>query len=162
MSNSNTRISRRKLLGRSATVTGAAALSGMAGLGLSEKSQAHAVEINAMGPTPQQIQQLLALPAEPVVMVNLLKFKEDGGAEEYAKYSAGVSLLLENLGAKILFSSTAAMCLIGDADWDSIALVEYPQPAALIQMSRSPEYAEIAGFRSAGLAGQVNYVVVQS
>ncbi|NKB32754.1 MAG: DUF1330 domain-containing protein [Pseudomonadales bacterium] len=119
------------------------------------------VEINAMGPTPKQVQEFLALPEQPVVMVNLLKFKSDGGAEEYAKYGAAIQPILESIGARIIFSSTTASCLIGNGDWDSIALVEYPRPAALIQMSASPEYAAIAGFRNAGLAGQVNYAVWQ-
>ena len=46
---------------------------------------AHEVEINAMGPTPEQMQQFMSLPDGPIVMVNLLKFKPDGGAEEYGK-----------------------------------------------------------------------------
>ena len=37
--------------------------------------------LNAMGPTPEQAQAFLALPDRPVVMVNLLKFKPNGGRE---------------------------------------------------------------------------------
>ena len=43
------------------------------------------IEINAMSPTEEQMKAFLALPDSPVVMVNLLKFKADGGAQEYAE-----------------------------------------------------------------------------
>src|SRR5580692_3291618 len=59
---------------------------------------------NAMLPTPGQMQDFLALPDDqPIVMVNLLKFKPHGGEAEYAKYVAGIEPILEKIGAKILF-----------------------------------------------------------
>ena len=48
------------------------------------------IEINAMSPTEEQMKAFLALPDSPVVMVNLLKFKADGGAQEYAKYGVAI------------------------------------------------------------------------
>ncbi|MDP6653885.1 MAG: DUF1330 domain-containing protein [Gammaproteobacteria bacterium] len=151
-------LSRRQFLGSSS----AAGLAIATGLGVTQSANAHVVEINAISPTQEQLQEFLALPERPVVMVNLLKFKPGGGAAEYAKYSAGVGPLLEKVGARIIFSSTTAMCLLGNGDWDAIALVEYPRPAALLQMSSSPEYQAIAGFRQDGLAGQINYAVWQN
>ena len=53
------------------------------------------------------MQIFLALPDGPVTMVNLLKFKSDGGANEYAKYILAVGPLLQNVGAKILFAGEA-------------------------------------------------------
>ena len=89
------------------------------------------------------MQTFLALPESPVLMLNLLKFKPDGGAEEYAKYIEAVGPLLQKIGAKVRIGGEAAMCLIGNADWDMIALVEYPTPAALYQMVTSNEYQAI-------------------
>ncbi len=120
------------------------------------------IEINALSPTPEQMQAFLSLPDSPVVMVNLLKFKPGGGAEEYAKYAIGVGPLLQKVGAKIVFSGQAAACLIGNGDWDSIALVEYPNPAALLKMVESEGYKAIHHHREAGLKGQVNYAVLPS
>ncbi len=96
----------------------------------------------------------------PVVMVNLLKFKPNGGAAEYAKYAAGVEPILKKLGAKILFAGKCQFCLIGHADWDMVALVQYPRKKTLVQMAMSPEYRAIHHHREAGLQGQVNYAVV--
>jgi uncharacterized protein (DUF1330 family) len=115
----------------------------------------------AVLPTPSQMQAFLTLPDDqPIVMVNLLKFKPDGGEAEYAKYSAAIQPILAKIGAKILFSGKAEFCLIGQADWDMVALVQYPRKQSLVQMSLSPEYQAIHHFREAGLEGQINYAVV--
>ena len=116
---------------------------------------------NAMLPTQEQMKEFLALPDDsPIVMVNLLKFKPNGGAEEYAKYAAGVQPILEKLGAKILFAGKGHYCLIGQADWDAVALVQYPRKKTLFQMAMSPEYQLIHRHRDAGLQGQINYAVL--
>ena len=144
--------------------TGASAAGGLvlgASLGCTQETQVQVVEINALLPTPEQMQIFLALPDGPVTMVNLLKFKSDGGANEYAKYFLAVGPLLQNVGAKILFAGEAVTCLIGNGDWDMIALAEYPTPAAFSQMVNSDEYQAIHHHREAGLEGQVLYAVLQ-
>ena len=147
--------SRRRFLKGAGTAAAGAALAGAA-------APVGAVEINAMGPTQEQMQAFLELPDAPIVMVNLLKFKPDGGQAEYAQYAAKVQELLAKVGAKSLFAGRADLCLVGDASWDMVALVEYPTPKALIQMASSPEYQAIHHHREAGLEGQVNYAVTQS
>jgi len=148
---------------RRAFLTGSgAALGGLAFASPAVAAQDEPLPLNAMGPTPQQMQAFLALPDEgPVVMVNLLKFKPDGGEAQYAKYADAVAPLLEKVGAKVLFAGKAEVCLIGNAEWDMIALVEYPRKRALFQMASSPEYQAIHHHREAGLEGQVNYAVSQ-
>lgn len=120
------------------------------------------VEINAMSPTDEQMKAFLALPDKPVVMVNLLKFKADGGAEQYAKYGTAIQPCLKKVGAKLLFAGQAMSCLIGNGDWDMVALMEYPNPAALIEMLNTDEYQAAHVHREAGLEGQVNYAVMQN
>jgi haloalkane dehalogenase len=116
----------------------------------------------ALLPTPDQMQEFLTLPDDhPIVMVNLLKFKPNGGQAEYAKYAAAIQPILEKLGAKLLFAGKAEYCLIGKADWDMVALVQYPHKKTLVQMSMSPEYRAIHHHRQAGLLGQINYAVAQ-
>jgi uncharacterized protein (DUF1330 family) len=119
--------------------------------------------INALLPTSEQNQEFMAFESDgPIVMVNLLKFKPNSGAAEYAKYSAGVAPLLEKVGGRVLFSGAAKYCWIGNADWDAIALVEYPRKEALLEMIAMPEYQAIHHHREAGLQGQVNYAVAQT
>ncbi len=94
-------------------------------------------------------------------MVNMLKFKANGGAAEYAKYGAKVIPLVSSLGGKLLFSGETATSFIGNGDWDRIALLEYPSPQTFLQMASSPEYAAIAGPRNDGLEGQILYAAWQ-
>ena len=152
--------SRRRAFVKSFAVTAGAAVVGANLLG--KNAQAHKVEVNAMQPTPEQLQEFLALPDGPIVMVNLLKFKSDGGREEYRKYGRKILPILKKIGARILFSGEAKVCLIGNGDWDQIALVEYPNKTALLKMAQSPEYQAIHHHREAGLAGQINYAVAQN
>lgn len=132
-----------------------------ASVGCSQETKVQMVEINAVLPTPAQMQEFLALPDSPVLMVNLLKFKPDGGAEEYAKYMTGVRPVLKKFGARIVISGEAATCLIGNGDWDMIALVEYPSPSVFFEMVNSDEYQAVHVHRDAGLKGQVLYAVLQ-
>jgi uncharacterized protein (DUF1330 family) len=164
MNQSTTNRARREFLKGAGAAAGAMALVSSAGLAnANADEESPSPKINAMGPTPKQMQGFLSLPDDgPIVMVNLIKFKPDGGAAEYAKYGAAVRPLLEKVGAKILFAGDARFCLIGQADWDAVALVEYPRKEALIQMASSPEYRAIHHHREAGLEGQVNYAVAQS
>lgn len=160
MSDSKGNASRREFITGASAAAGAVAFTAAAGGGGS--ASAHEVQINAMSPTPEQIQEFMKLPDGPVVMVNLLKFKPDGGAEAYAQYGRDVSKILAKLGARILFSGEAKTCLIGNADWDAVALVEYPSKMTLLQMAQSEEYQAIHHNREDGLEGQVNYAVVQN
>ena len=149
---------RRDFIKTAGAASGAAAIAAT----LTGEQIVNAAEINAMQPTPDQVKGFLGTDfGGPLVMVNLLKFKADGGREEYAKYAAGVVACLAKVGGRIIFSGDAKMCLIGNADWDAVALVEYPNPQALLTMASSPEYQKIHVHRDAGLEGQVNYAVKQ-
>jgi uncharacterized protein (DUF1330 family) len=88
----------------------------------------------------------------PVVMLNLLAFKPDGGAERYAEYAEAVAPLLERVGGRVLFAGAAGEAVIGEAGWDVIALAEYPTRQAFIDMVDSPEYLAIAHLRTEALA----------
>jgi len=96
---------------------------------------------------------------EPVVMLNLLKFKstaddgEESGASEYAKYGDSVVQMVEERGGKVLWMGRADQTLIGDPaeGWDSVALVEYPSRKAFIDMVTTPEYEAAHEHRESGL-----------
>lgn len=160
MSDNTETHNRREFLTASALVGGAAAVAAVCAEPAAAR-ETSAGAVNALLPTPAQMQAFLALPDDhPIVMVNLLKFKP-GGQAEYAKYAAGIEPILKKLGAKVLFAGKAEYCLIGKGDWDMVALVEYPRKKTLLQMSLSPEYRAIHPHREAGLAGQINYAVAQ-
>jgi uncharacterized protein (DUF1330 family) len=87
----------------------------------------------------------------PVVMLNLLAFRPDGGAERYAEYGAAVTPLLERVGGRIVFAGQASPPLLGDDGWDLVALVEYPSRQAFLDMVGSKEYRAIAHLRTEAL-----------
>ncbi len=108
-------------------------------------------------------------PDDAVVMVNLLKFRDkaqypDGrdsdlsGREAYAIYAAGVAPLVEKHGGRIIYFGDVSFLQLGRCSplWDQVALAYYPARKALAEMAMSPEYAEIAVHREAGLEGQLN------
>jgi len=87
----------------------------------------------------------------PVTMLNLLRFKPDGGRELYAEYGAAVAPLLERVGGRVVHAGVASPVLIGEESWDLVALVEYPTRQAFLDMVGSPEYLAIAHLRSGAL-----------
>lgn len=105
----------------------------------------------------------------PMVMVNLLKFKEkaeypDGsdpdvsGRDAYLRYGAGVQTCLAAVGGKALYSGPVTGIIIGVVEevWDMVALAQYPSAAAMMAMVALPQYKAIEVHRLAGLAGQLN------
>lgn len=88
----------------------------------------------------------------PVVMLNLLAFKPDGGRQRYEEYGAAVAPLLEQVGGRIVFVGEPAVALLGDDSWDLVALVEYPTRQAFLEMISSPEYQAIGHLRTEALA----------
>jgi uncharacterized protein (DUF1330 family) len=88
----------------------------------------------------------------PVVMLNLLAFRPEGGRERYEEYGAAVAPLLERAGGRIVFLGNPAAALLGDGSWDLVALVEYPTRQAFLEMIGSPEYQAIAHLRTEALS----------
>lgn len=106
-------------------------------------------------PTPEQFAALAARPADaPVVMVNLLKFKPEGGVQSYLRYGREVAPHLQRVGATLRYAGGAPSVVIGDGErpwWDAILVVEYPNPQAFIDMVTTQEYATVHEHRAAGL-----------
>ncbi len=92
-------------------------------------------------PSPEQIDALRKLDLDgPLVMLNLLKFNPDGGAEAYARYGEQAAPFLQKAGAKVRYLGDVAATVIGGEDWDEIILVEYPSTAAFFEMTGNPDY----------------------
>jgi uncharacterized protein (DUF1330 family) len=87
----------------------------------------------------------------PVVMLNLLAFKPEGGRERYEAYGDAVAPLLEEVGGRIVFMGAPAPPLLGEGAWDLVVLVEYPTRQAFLDMIGSPEYREIGQLRTEAL-----------
>lgn len=131
--------------------------------------------INEVFPAdPSRMQALLEKgPDGPIFMVNLLKFKdkaeyEDGretdlsGRDAYMIYGRAVTELLPQFGGRGLFAGDVTFLALGQVEelWDEIAIAMYPDRAAMVRMSLSNEWRQIAVHRAAGLKGQLNIETV--
>lgn len=90
----------------------------------------------------------------PIVMLNLLALKPEGGFEKYMEYGQAVAPILARIGGRPIFSGEGERALIGPAGrtWDLVLLVEYPSRAAFLEMIGSPDYQAIAHLRTEALA----------
>lgn len=96
----------------------------------------------AIDPTGKDLKRFLAHePERPVVMLNLLRFK-DGGAEGYADYLRHFRRFAEQVGASIIYYGLGSDPIVAEQgqDWDAVLLVSYPSRFAFSEMVRDEEY----------------------
>ncbi len=114
-------------------------------------------------PTAAQVEQLVASQSEePVIMLNLLRFKEhadgidDGvsGPDAYQRYGEAAAPFLERVGGRLLLAVEAQQMVIGPEalEWDMVLMVEYPSRKKFLEMATDPEYLAIHEHRAAALA----------
>ena len=116
------------------------------------------MKTSAVEPAPEDLRAFADAPDEgPVVMLNLIKLRADGGAQLYARYSAAARPLMEARGARVLFSARGQHRLVGEEDWDLIFAVEYPAKAAFFDFIRDPEYQKIRHLRTEAAERAVLY-----
>jgi len=122
----------------------------------------------AIYPTAEQIQTLLTGPPDqPVVMVNLLRFKPtvDGrpagsaamsGEASYRLYADKMRQIVESSGGRFVWIGRVDSVVIGDSDaqFDMIGLVEYPSRQKFVEIATSDRVREIGVDRAAGLESQ--------
>lgn len=91
--------------------------------------------------TEEQTKAFMEIDIEgPIHMLNMLRFKADGGREKYRAYGKHNAALLAKAGGKLISRSSALATLIGGEEWDEILVVEYPSREAFLNMVLSDEY----------------------
>jgi uncharacterized protein (DUF1330 family) len=113
-------------------------------------------------PTQDQFKQVMSQQYKgPIVMVNLLKFKPEGGAESYRKYYEATKKIMEGKGiSRIVYRGNGLMPVIGEEEWDEIALYEYDSINAFIEMNRNKEYQAIMHYRTEALIDSRLYCTI--
>lgn len=101
-------------------------------------------------------------PDEPVVMLNLLRYREhaeaghgvDGltGRDAYKKYGQAFAELQPRFGGEPIWMGRGKHSLIGDEEWDVVMLVSYQRRQQFIDMFNDADYQAIAPMRAAALA----------
>jgi len=126
----------------------------------------------SIDPTPTQLEQVAERAAAlsgPIRMINLLRFRDvadygsvpdpsvDGpstGAEAYGRYGEIAMREVAAVGGSQFEAAAAQMTVIGPEEekWDLVAIIEYPSPAAFLEMIAKPSYRAGVHHRTAGLA----------
>ena len=105
-----------------------------------------------------QFQELAANTNEgPFVMLNLLKFKNEGGRAAYFRYIKESGPFVQDVGGKLLYFGKAKELLNGIETWDIVMLVQYPSRKAFLKMANNPDYLKVHSFREEALERAVLY-----
>ena len=101
-------------------------------------------------------------PDEPVVMLNLLRYRETAQAghgvdglsdrQAYEVYGRRFAGLHPRFGGEPVWMGRPGRSLIGDEAWDLVMLVRYPTRRQFVDMLKDPDYQAIAPIRAAALA----------
>ncbi len=111
----------------------------------------------SVDPTGQDLKRYLAEdPGGPVVMLNLLRFK-DGGRDSYDRYVEEFRRHSGRFGAEVVYAGDCDTVLVAPEThvWDAVLLVRYPTRQAFSDMVRDPDYQEITHLRSEALESAV-------
>lgn len=119
----------------------------------------------ALYPTRPQLEALLASEETgPVVMLNLLRFKDEAGdpdlgssgEEAYQRYADSMRGVVEGRGGRFLWVGRVDSQVMGQGaeGFHVAALVEYPSRKVFVEIATSPEVNAIGVHRAAGLEGQ--------
>ncbi len=114
--------------------------------------------------TAEQLRVLASLPADkPVVMLNLLRFRDQAayddtleacsGREAYKRYLQTSLQTIAAVGGSVIFSGKAHESLIAPPGetWHQIFLVRYPSVVAFRSMLSMPQYQASVRHRTAAL-----------
>lgn len=122
----------------------------------------------AVVPTPDQMQAMAEKgPDGPIVMVNLLKYRDRAGYEQdraeakehlsgreaYQRYGMTAFKHVNARGGAIVWMGPQALVFIGgpEQEWDDIVCVKYPSRQKFLEMISDPDYLAATYHRDAGL-----------
>jgi len=119
-----------------------------------------------MGHTPTENSALEVMskgnPDEPVIMLNMLKYREtaesgfgvDGitGEAAYREYGKKFAAFGPKYGGEPVWLGRALTTVIRNEDWDIVILVRYPTRKQFVDKINDPDYQAIAPIRAAALA----------
>jgi uncharacterized protein (DUF1330 family) len=111
------------------------------------------IEWNAAG-----LKSLIAEdPTAPLVMLNLLRFRPDGGLKMYLEYISQTNFVRDDYGAEIIYWGLGREALVGESgqQWDQVALVSYPTRQTFVDMVSDPRFQALEHLRTGALLESV-------
>lgn len=94
---------------------------------------------------------------QPVVMLNLLRFRPDGGRDRYREYLDMAGPVVARHGAEIVFAGDGLTALAAEPgqEWDAVVLVRYPSRQTLLDLVADHEYTAADELRMSALTEAV-------
>lgn len=112
---------------------------------------------------PDQVRRILTIKEDrPFHMFNLIRYREhalypDGsdanlsGREADERYGQAVLPILESIGASVAFTADVGDTLIGDDEWDVVAVARYPSRAAFFSLVQRADFQAASVHKEAGV-----------
>ena len=116
---------------------------------IANESEARIPNPTAMvNPSTESLAELAAVDfANPIAMLNLLRFNGGPGRAAYTRYAQAAIETISAVGGRLIHHSHVV-----DPDaWDSMAVVYYPSTQAYITMQHDQRYVDAIPDRTAGL-----------
>jgi uncharacterized protein (DUF1330 family) len=93
---------------------------------------------------------------EPVIVLNLLKFKSEDSLNSYFGYATNFFRTFGSRGAEVIYCGKLMEKVQGDAgDWDVVILVRYTNRKMFYDMLRSDEYLSFSHLRENAMENAV-------
>lgn len=125
--------------------------------------------LGGLNPSAEQLRALMAADRDgPLQFLNLLAYHPQArypadhelaarglsGEQAYALYGAHALAHVTRRGGRLALYNGVEQDIIGDGSggWDQVAIMQYPNTEAFIDMIRDPDYSTALVHRDAGLA----------
>lgn len=107
----------------------------------------------AIDPSGADLKRFLEEDDGPVVMLNLLRFRRDGGRQRYAQYARELTDVLPRFGGEVLYAGDGGTALVAEDGqaWDAVLCVRYPSRRAFSEMVADPDYQRVTHLRTEAL-----------
>ncbi len=92
-------------------------------------------------PDAATLEKVRNSPPGPIVLLNLLKYREEGGREAFGRYGGVTAPLIQDAGGQVLFGGKAGAVLTGsNTEWDDVLVVRFPSAEKFLGMIESETY----------------------
>ena len=88
---------------------------------------------------------------DEIFMLNLMRFKPNGGRDEYRQYAEVSVPLIQGCGGSLPLVLDAELPLVGEETWEEFYLVRYPNLRALKEMVATEAWKTANAHRQRGL-----------
>lgn len=111
----------------------------------------------AIDPTGAGLKRFLEDDDGPVVMLNLLRFREGGGRERYLEYARALEEVLPRFGGEVVYAGDGDTALVAEDGqaWDAVLCVRYPSRKAFSEMVADHDYQQVTHLRTEALVEAV-------